>query len=204
MYACLETSYEEADADWTGEAFERAEKMLTFYELDLGLNHVVRKWSEATDPRANMLVQVPGGQNATTDKFDGPSGVLVCCEDHIIWKNIDTPAHRIPIPRRRNPLAPADAEPRGVIIVSAVMHKIKVSSVSYISAGCLAYRKRLQGAFFFLLQSEDGDLFKVTMEHTDEEVHSVKIKYFDTIPVATSLCILKSGYLFCASEFGNQ
>jgi splicing factor 3B subunit 3 len=31
--------------------------MLTFYELDLGLNHVVRKWSEATDSRANMLVQ---------------------------------------------------------------------------------------------------------------------------------------------------
>ncbi len=36
--------------------------MLTFYELDLGLNHVVRKWSEPTDPRANLLVQVPGGQ----------------------------------------------------------------------------------------------------------------------------------------------
>lgn len=57
LFACLETSYDESDQDWTGEAFERAEKMLTFYELDLGLNHVVRKWSEATDPRANMLVQ---------------------------------------------------------------------------------------------------------------------------------------------------
>jgi hypothetical protein len=32
-------------------------QMLTFYELDLGLNHVVRKWSEPTDPRANLLVQ---------------------------------------------------------------------------------------------------------------------------------------------------
>lgn len=185
MYACLETSYEESDADWTGEAFERAEKMLTFYELDLGLNHVVRKWSEPTDPRANLLVQVPGGQNATTDKFDGPSGVLVCCEDHIIWKNMDVPAHRVPIPRRRNPLADADAEPRGLIIVSAVMHKIK-------------------GAFFFLLQSEEGDMFKVTIEHQDEEVIDMRIKYFDTIPVATSLCILKSGYLFAASEFGNH
>lgn len=30
---------------------------LTFYELDLGLNHVVRKWSEPTDRRANLLVQ---------------------------------------------------------------------------------------------------------------------------------------------------
>lgn len=57
MYACLETNYEESDQDWTGEAYERTEKMLTFYELDLGLNHVVRKSSEPVDRRANMLVQ---------------------------------------------------------------------------------------------------------------------------------------------------
>ncbi len=59
--------------------------MLTFYELDLGLNHVVRKWSEPTDPRANLLVQVPGGQLANSTRFEGPSGVLVCCEDDIIY-----------------------------------------------------------------------------------------------------------------------
>lgn len=62
----------------------------------------------------------------------------------------------------------------------------------------------LQGAFFFLLQSEEGDLYKVTIEHEEEEVVALKIKYFDTVPVASSLCILKSGFLFVASEFGNQ
>jgi Mono-functional DNA-alkylating methyl methanesulfonate N-term len=61
-----------------------------------------------------------------------------------------------------------------------------------------------QGAFFFLLQSEEGDLYKVTIEHEDEEVRSLKIKYFDTVPTASNLCILKSGFLFVASEFGNQ
>jgi splicing factor 3B subunit 3 len=61
-----------------------------------------------------------------------------------------------------------------------------------------------QGAFFFLLQSEDGDLFKVTIDHEDEDVRALKIKYFDTVPVAASLCILKSGFLFVASEFGDQ
>lgn len=44
----------------------------------------------------------------------------------------------------------------------------------------------------------------MTIEHVDEDVENVKIKYFDTVPVATSLCILKSGFLFVASEFGNQ
>ncbi|GAA5822982.1 hypothetical protein JCM11251_004445 [Rhodosporidiobolus azoricus] len=182
LFAALEVDYTESDQDPTGAAFEAAEKMLTYYELDLGLNHVVRKWSEATDPRANLLVQVPGGQNATTDRFDGPSGVLVCCEDYIIYKHQGAKEHRVPIPKRAHPLSDPD---RGVIITSAVMHKMR-------------------GAFFFLLQSEEGDLFKVTIDHAEEEVECLKIKYFDTVPVASSLSILKSGFLFVASEFGNQ
>ncbi|KAF8134537.1 CPSF A subunit region-domain-containing protein [Boletus edulis] len=182
MFAVLEVDYTESDQDPTGEAFNNAEKMLTYYELDLGLNHVVRKWSEPTDPRANLLVQVPGGQVASTDRFDGPSGVLVCCEDHIIYRHMDKPQHRVPIPRRRHPL---EDPSRGVIITAAVMHKMK-------------------GAFFFLLQSEDGDLFKVTIDHEEDEVRALKIKYFDTVPVANGLCILKSGFLFVASEFGNH
>ncbi|RSH89543.1 pre-mRNA-splicing factor rse1 [Saitozyma podzolica] len=185
LYAALEIDYSDADEDPTGEAFVNTQKYLTFYELDLGLNHVVRKWSEPTDGRANLLVQVPGGQNAQSEKFDGPSGVLVCCEDHIIWKHMDAEAHRIPIPRRRNPLVQRGESSRGNIIVAAVMHKIR-------------------GAFFFLLQNEDGDLFKVTIEHEGEEVRSLKIKYFDTVPVSVSLCILKSGYLFAASDFSDQ
>ncbi|KAH7888865.1 CPSF A subunit region-domain-containing protein [Phlebopus sp. FC_14] len=182
LFAALEVDYSESDQDPTGEAFNSAEKLLTYYELDLGLNHVVRKWSEPTDPRANLLVQVPGGQVASTDRFDGPSGVLVCCEDHIIYRHMDRPQHRIPIPRRQHPL---EDPSRGIIIVAAVMHKMK-------------------GAFFFLLQSEDGDLYKVTIEHEEDEVRALKIKYFDTVPVASSLCILKSGFLFVASEFGNH
>ena len=100
------------------------EQMLTYYELDLGLNHVVRKWSEPTNPRANLLVQVPGGQLASSERFDGPSGVLVCCEDHIIYRHMDAPQHRVPIPRRKHPLDDPD---RGLIIIAAVMHKMKVS-----------------------------------------------------------------------------
>lgn len=31
-------------------------QLLTYYELDLGLNHVVRKWSDPVDNRANLLI----------------------------------------------------------------------------------------------------------------------------------------------------
>ena len=47
IFACLELNYAEVDEDPTGEAAAHTEKLLTFYQLDLGLNHVIRKWSEA-------------------------------------------------------------------------------------------------------------------------------------------------------------
>lgn len=108
--------------------------MLTYYELDLGLNHVVRKWSEPTDKRANLLVQVPGGQLASSDRFDGPSGVLVCCEDHIIYRHMDARQHRVPIPRRKHPL---EDPKRSIIIVAAVMHKMKVSRYDFLAVNFL-------------------------------------------------------------------
>jgi splicing factor 3B subunit 3 len=47
-------------------------------------------------------------------------------------------------------------------------------------------------------------LYKITIEHDEEEVKALKIKFFDSVPIASGLCILKSGFLFVASEFGNQ
>ncbi|EPQ29179.1 uncharacterized protein PFL1_03466 [Pseudozyma flocculosa PF-1] len=184
LFASLEVDYSDADQDPTGKAAAEAEKALTYYELDLGLNHVVRRWSEPVDPRANLLIQVPGGYNQNLEKWDGPSGVLVCSEDYITYKHQGQDEHRVPIPRRHNPLE-RQSERRGTLIVASVLHKMK-------------------NAFFLLVQTEDGDLFKVTMEHEEEEIRSLKIKYFDTVPVAAGLCILRAGFLFVASEFGAQ
>ncbi|XP_019849007.1 PREDICTED: splicing factor 3B subunit 3-like isoform X2 [Amphimedon queenslandica] len=176
LFACLELDYEESDNDHTGEAAQVAQQNLTYYELDLGLNHVVRKYSEPLDDMANMLITVPGGT-------DGPSGVLVCCENYIIYKNFgDQPDIRCPIPRRQNDLDDAD---RSMLIITSAMHKTK-------------------HLFFFLLQSEQGDIFKVMLDVEDDIVVRIKIKYFDTVPVCSSLCVLKSGLLFCSSEFGNH
>ncbi|POS71889.1 pre-mRNA-splicing factor rse-1 [Diaporthe helianthi] len=185
VFAALETEYMEADQDSSGQAAREAETQLVYYELDLGLNHVVRKWSEPVDPTSSLLFQVPGGN-------DGPSGVLVCGEENVTYRHSNQEAFRVPIPRRRG--ATEDPQ-RKRCIVAGVMHKLKNSA----------------GLFFFLLQTEDGDLFKVTIDMVEDaegnptgEVERLKIKYFDTVPVASSLCILKSGFLFVASEFGNH
>jgi splicing factor 3B subunit 3 len=185
VFAALETDYTEADQDPTGEAFEEVETQLVYYELDLGLNHVVRKWSEPVDPTASLLFQVPGGN-------DGPSGVLVCGEESITYRHSNQEPYRVAIPRRRG----ATEDPsRKRNIIAGVMHKLKGSA----------------GAFFFLLQSQDGDLFKVTIDMAEDadgnptgEVQRLKIKYFDTVPISSSLCILKSGFLYLASQAGNH
>lgn len=49
-------SSQEADNDPTGEAAANTQQTLTFYELDLGLNHVVRKYSEALEEHGNFLI----------------------------------------------------------------------------------------------------------------------------------------------------
>jgi splicing factor 3B subunit 3 len=56
--------------------------------------------------------------------------------------------------------------------------------------------------FFFLLQSEFGDLYKVTLDHEGGAVSDIHVQYFDTLPPATGLCISHNGLLFAASEFG--
>lgn len=182
IFAAIEVDYSEADQDPTGRAFEEVEKLLVYYELDLGLNHVVRRWADPVDRTASILFQVPGGA-------DGPSGVLVCAEDNVTYRHSNQDAFRVPIPRRSGPTENPERKRQ---IVAGVMHKMR-------------------GAFFFLLQSEDGDLFKLTIEMVEDdngqltgEVRNLKIKYFDTVPVASSLLILKSGFLYVATEAGNH
>jgi splicing factor 3B subunit 3 len=182
IFACLEIDYGDSDQDPTGQVYEELEKQLVYYELDLGLNHVVRKWTDTVDRTANILFQVPGGT-------DGPSGVLVCGEENITYRHSNQEAFRVPIPRRRG--ATEDPQ-RKRSIVAGVMHKMR-------------------GTFFFLLQTEDGDLFRVTIDMLEDEkgqptgeVSRLKIKYFDTVPLASNLCILKSGFLFVAAETGSH
>jgi splicing factor 3B subunit 3 len=179
IFAALEVDYTEVDQDSTGQQYETLPKTLVYYELDLGLNHVVRKWSDVVDRRSNFLLAVPGGA-------DGPGGVLVGTEDFIYYKHQNRDTYRIPIPKRKGIPHADKSQARKNIIIAGVMHKMKQT-------------------FFSLVQNEDGDIFKITFVFTDDRRFTgLKIKYFDTIPTATSLCILKSGYLYTATEFGNQ
>lgn len=179
MFAALELDYSNAEADPTGEAYHELKKELVYYELDLGLNHIVRKWSEPVDRTAHALFRVPGGPNA-------PSGVLCCGEDNISYRRIfnkSSSVHRLAIPRREG----ATEDPnRKRIIVTGTLYTLK------------------GGEFFYLLQTDDGDVFKLTVDVRSAVVWNIKIKYFDTIPIATSICILRAGFVYAACESGDR
>ncbi|KAL8439041.1 hypothetical protein Efla_002450 [Eimeria flavescens] len=150
-------------------------RVLCFWEMDLGLNHVVKKSSSPVPSSAHCLIPVPGGGGN-----DGPSGVLVCCENLILYRKIDHEEVACAIPRRLEM-----GSDRGLVVVSFAVHRMK-------------------GFFFVLLQSEFGDIYKVEIAHEEGTVREITCRYFDTVPVANALCVLKSGYLFVAAEFGNH
>ncbi len=100
--------------DPTGEAASEAQKQLVLYELDLGLNHVIRKSSEPVDNGANLLIPVPGGE-------DGPGGVLFCAENYLIYMKDGMPETIQAVIPRRNTLR----GDRGVLIVAWAKHQVK-------------------------------------------------------------------------------
>jgi splicing factor 3B subunit 3 len=183
VFATLEVDYNDAENDPTGEMYERREKQLVYYTVDLGLNHVVRSWSDTVDYSANKIFGVPGGQ-------DGPSGVIVCCEDRIFYRHDKSQPMMVPIPRRMGPTE--DPQRKRTIV-----------------AGCL-HLARGRGSFFFLLQTDDGDVFKLTITMGEDAQgrktsvpERLNLKYYETYPVARQMLLMRKGYIYLAAENGN-
>jgi splicing factor 3B subunit 3 len=176
VFGALELDFGEVDEDRTGDRARSATKSLALYEVDLGVNSVVRTACEPVERSANHLVAVPGG-----DK--GPGGVLVCSEGVIAYHNArGSRVASAPIPRRS---FGEDPDRRAIVVASVVIPR-KAGSV-------------------FLVQSELGDLFSLSLQcATPGAVSGMTINYFDTLPVSTSLSVLTAGYLFAAAESGNQ
>jgi splicing factor 3B subunit 3 len=84
--------------------------------MDLGLNHVVRKNMEELPLSAHLLIAIPGVP-------DGPGGLVVCCENFLVYKSLKAGGKelRIPFPRRIG--SPTD---RNLILNCFSTHKQKV------------------------------------------------------------------------------
>ena len=165
IFAALELSYAEADEDHTGKAAKDAEKMLVYHEFDIGINCMKRTWAESTLRNANRILAVPSGNQ----NENGPGGSLVLSDGFVAYQKPDHDTLLARIPLRENS-AP-------VIIVAYDTH---------LQAG--------SGNFFFIVQSELGDLYKITLDWKGDKVTMLRIYYFDSIPAANALCITRNGF----------
>lgn len=200
MFAALEKPYEGPPS---------APKLLVYYELDLGLNHVVRRYSSPVADGSFFLLSVPGGS-------DGPGGLLVCSPGCVTYRNLveeeddEEEAAEVakgesegggssgkngdlPQVKRLSALLPtregtdeSTSVDSGVMVVSGAMHRHK-------------------DVFFFILCTEFGDLLKVELDWSEEAgAIELRIHYFDSLPApAAALAIFRSGYLFAAPETGD-
>mmetsp|Transcript_17228 Transcript_17228/g.41993 ORF Transcript_17228/g.41993 Transcript_17228/m.41993 type:complete len:1288 (+) Transcript_17228:257-4120(+) len=172
VFACIEIQYPEEDADTANK-----NKQLAYYELDLGLNHVSRKWATNVHPTACCVASLPGGQ-------DGPGGVIIGMEDGISYHHPDLKNKVLicGIPRRA-----LDSKSRGILVTKLTVHRQKKSK------------------FFCLAQSEVGDVYKLSVDVSEDKVVTgMQLALLDTLPTANALNISKKGMLFVASEFGDH
>lgn len=152
---------------------------LAFYEVDTGLHQVTRKAAIPLPRAANKLLALPGREGE-------PGGVLVTSAGgHISWHRLGHEPVPLVIRREGVPLV-ANAQgtdPHFPLFTSAVVVRAR------------------EGETFShcLLQTEEGDLIKVTM---DVHTSSLTASYYDTVPLASTMVVLPSGLLFLSSEHG--
>lgn len=162
IFACLEVDYTEGP-----------QKKVTIYELDLGINSVVRKSSKEVSKTANLLIPVPGGEK-------GPSGVLVCSENTIAHLSTTGKEFSVPLPRRFR--KDGDYTRGNLIVAHTLIEKSK--------------------DFFFYLQTEEGDLMHCEIIFKGKTIENIILNYFDACPVSSAITVLRSsGHIF-VSRFG--
>mmetsp|Transcript_23184 Transcript_23184/g.49148 ORF Transcript_23184/g.49148 Transcript_23184/m.49148 type:complete len:1382 (+) Transcript_23184:152-4297(+) len=168
-------------------------KQLAYYELDLGLNHVSRRWATTTHRTACCLAAIPGGA-------DGPSGVLVGGEDYIEYVHEGMTPPPLPpgfegakkIPRR---------------LISAIPRRELHPSSKGILITTITVLRQKKGKFFALAQSELGDVYKITLQVSKEDksvVTKMTVCLLDTLPIGIGLNISKLALLFVPAEFGDH
>lgn len=165
-------------------------KQLAYYELDLGLNHVSRRWATTVHRSACCLAAIPGGA-------DGPSGVLVGGEDYIEYLHEGMASPEVD--------GKNGVEPKR--LVCAVPRRELHPNTKGVLITHMAVLRQKKGKFFALAQSELGDVYKVTLQVSKEDktvVTGMTVCLLDTLPVGNGLNISKLALLFVPAEFGDH
>jgi splicing factor 3B subunit 3 len=138
QFACLEIDYGDQDTYDAAVVTGDHQKVVVIYEVDLGLNHVIRKNSENVPKSTHALVPVPGSSG---DEIEGPGGLIVVCENFVIYKKLGHDDRRCSIP---------------------VRYDQSLESGLFITNSQAFFNSDL-GVIIFI-QSEHGDIYKVSLD----------------------------------------
>jgi splicing factor 3B subunit 3 len=150
------------------------------------------------DETSNLLMSLPGGKV-------GPSGVIIFSENYVTYYHQNQIDNLLKTTNTNN----TNNTSNTINTNNKIIKKIIPRRSSYgkergllVISCCVFKRKK---SFFSFFQSEVGDIYKLVID-IDENliVKDIKINFFDSVPQANSIYLLRSGYLFIASEFGDQ
>ncbi|CDO91890.1 unnamed protein product [Kluyveromyces dobzhanskii CBS 2104] len=168
---------------------ETNDHFLSFYTMDLGLNTLmVQKEHLLEDKSINFVMQCPNfhqykmntRRNGGETDEDSINPFVICGYDgYLTLRDLEGCYEvSVQLPVRNNVSS--------TIIINGTVHKLKKD-------------------FFILMQSNHGDLYKVSIVPDEESRDPVlEISHFDTIPPSEDIHIFKSGTVFNVSEFGTS
>lgn len=180
-------------------------KVVSIYEMDLGLNQVVKKFEFETDASAMKLISVNYNNSINSNIV----GVCICCEGFVIFKDLSKVIDNNYI--NNNNINDENAN--------------KISSNCNDSFVCFypnrneaKYKKliitnhlvfKVEKEILLLLQTDLGDLLKLKINSSvndisNTEINGITIEYFDTIPSCNALCVMRNGIIFAGFESSKK
>ncbi|KAL3806325.1 hypothetical protein ACHAXA_001065, partial [Cyclostephanos tholiformis] len=175
-------------------------KQLAYYELDLGLNHVSRRWATTVHRTACCLASVPGGA-------DGPGGVLVGGEDYVEYVHEGMALPTVQTQSSSSTSSGGKGGRTARRMMCALPRRELHPSTKGVLITSMRVLKQKRGKFFALVQTELGDVYKVTLVMSKDDktsVISMTACLLDTLPVGNCLIISRLALLFVPSEFGDH
>lgn len=167
LFCAIEAEYGDIEDNKSPVHTGEIKKTLSFYEIDLGLNQVIRRKNIPISKTAHSLLPVPQIENSQ-------GGVIL-------------------VSNERLELYSVKGERLSEVVLPNRLDNYKNKHLYQITSSC-SYK--LKSFFFLLLQNQLGDIFKLTVDNGIQ----LAVSYLCTDKIATSMVLLKTGYLFKANE----
>ena len=141
----------------------------------------VDDYFDPVDP-ADTTNNEENNDNSVT-MIEGPGGFLICSENSVTYFHPSLTKQTLVLPQRKGFHGLPSSRP--LLIVSAAESPLSESP-------------------FYLLQSELGDLYSLSLSREAVDGGELSLAYVDTVPVGNGLALLPNGWVFLAAEAGDH